>query len=108
MIDIHAYKYECFHQCLRSAIHQAKVALVLYTGRVGVVACFYVFLEVVMDHTRVIAHFQLSDARDAQEFVLIEDVAKFIIRYTAVVVPSLPVKAIHQGALGELTGEGDT
>ena len=58
--------------------------------------------EVILNLTGRVVDTQETDARDAQQLVLVIDIAQFVVRHVGIRVPLLPVQAAQQGLCGEL------
>lgn len=85
---------------LRCSIDKPKGDPFLLFFGVYVIAAGDFLLEVIMDHTGVVLHLQLSHAWDTQQQVLVIDVRLGAVRCQGlVVVPLCPVKIIQQGTL---------
>lgn len=87
---------------VRSAIPDAKWHAILNVRCICVITGLDLLTEVLMHGAGVVLHFELSKTRHTQQLVLVEDVAKFFLRYVPIVVPGLPVESVHQRALREL------
>lgn len=85
---------------LRCSIDEPKGDLFLLVLGVYIIAARDFLLEVIMDHTGVVLHFQLSHAWDPQQQVLVIDIRLGAVRCQGlVVVPLCPVKIVQQGTL---------
>jgi len=81
---------------LRGSVPESVGVLGRGHGGVGGVAAVDRLLEVGVNLARVVAHAHLSQARQALQLVLVEDVAVLVVGQIAAVVPRLPEQARQQ------------